>query len=152
MYLSYTEYQSMGGTLSEAEFNRLAYRAEQKIKNHTHGRIEIADTRVKMCMFDLISLAQHKNTSNAKSVSNDGFSITYKGEAEQDGEDYAVIYDYFADTDMLYRGADGVGNYEPEIVDDYDYLMVLGENGNYEYLMILGENGWDYLKVLRDAS
>lgn len=151
MFLTYNEYKRMGGTLAETDFNRLSYRAEQTLKTHTLGRIEIADERVKRCMFDLIAIESSQN-AGVKSVSNDGFAITYQNANEAAESEYDIIYRYFADTDMLYRGTDDVGTYEPEVVDEYDYLMVRDGEGNYEFLMVVGEDGWDYLKVLRDAS
>lgn len=147
MFLTYDEYTELGGTLAETDFNRLSYRAEQALKTHTLGRVQIADERVKKCMFDLIAL-ESQNTG-VKSVSNDGYSITYQSAKEVTEAEYNIIYNYFADTDALYKGTDGIGYYEPEVADAFDYIMVLDGNGNYAFLMVIGENGWDYLQVLK---
>lgn len=152
MFLTYNEYKRMGGTLAETDFNRLSYRAEQTLKTYTFGRIEVPDERVKRCIFDLIIFANSQNSGSIQSVSNDGYSMTYKSSKEQNEAEYGIIYRYFADTDMLYCGADGVGKYEPEATEKYDFLQILNENGEYDYLMLLGESDWDYIEVLKDAS
>ena len=66
-YLKYDEYTKMGGKLSEAEFGRLAFRAESEIKNATLGRLEnlekIPDS-VKRCEYELILYLSRFNFSH----------------------------------------------------------------------------------------
>ena len=95
MYLTYSEYQTMGGTLTEDAFNRYEFRAETIIDwytfNRLHGETEIPE-RVQKCMFMLIDLllAQDKamggdgsgssgggGASQIASQSNDGVSVSY---------------------------------------------------------------------------
>jgi len=97
MYLTYEEYQNMGGTLEEATFNDLAYEAQTYIDWVTFRRLqeegsEIPDA-VKQCMYHIIRLIVNKlaalqsnpngleahNESGAgiQSQSNDGVSISY---------------------------------------------------------------------------
>lgn len=63
MYLSYAEYQSMGGTLDEAAFNDFEFEAECIINWYTFDRLK-NDTEwpeaVQKCMYRLISLAKLK--------------------------------------------------------------------------------------------
>ena len=40
MYLTYAEYQAMGGTLSDLDFNFLAYEAESYINWYTFNRLK----------------------------------------------------------------------------------------------------------------
>ena len=94
MYLTYSEYQTMGGTLEETAFNDLEFEAESIINWYTFNRLknetEYSET-VKRLMYRLIQLCQLKQ--NALSVgqpvgsgtvsgaiasqSNDGFSTSF---------------------------------------------------------------------------
>lgn len=93
MYLTYTEYQNMGGALDETTFIDLELDAENCINWYTFGRLkkqtEIPD-EVKKCICRIISLLQMKNNTLAvpnatsgqssaqiASQSNDGVSVTY---------------------------------------------------------------------------
>lgn len=143
MFLTYEEYKAMGGSLSETDFNRLSYRAEQTLNSYTFGRIIIPDNRVRRCMFDLIDCESEKaQNAGVKSVSNDGYSVTYQSTQEATEAEYDIIYRYFASTDILYQGVDGIGEYEPESEDGYDYLMVKVESESEDY---------DRLKVVKNA-
>ena len=143
MFLTFEEYKAMGGSLSETDFNRLSYRAEQTLNSYTFGRITIPDNRVRGCMFDLIDCESEKEqNAGVKSVSNDGFSVTYQSTQEASKAEYDIIYRCFASTDILYQGVDGIGEYEPESEDGYDYLMVKVESESKDY---------DHLKVVKNA-
>ena len=104
MYLTYEEYQNMGGTLDETAFNDFEFEAEciinwytfNRLKNETEWPVE-----VQRCMFALIKLAKlkadsmvlgsqstqvtddqgHTTTTTTMSAiasqSNDGVSISY---------------------------------------------------------------------------
>lgn len=86
MYLTYLEYQEMGGTLDETAFKHFAFRAEGLINKYTYRRL-IGETdipeAVKRCMFDLITIGnQQEQTLSATSGmiasrSNDGVSESY---------------------------------------------------------------------------
>lgn len=104
MYLSYTEYQNMGGTLDESSFNEYEFEARTVIDWYTFDRLQ-KDTEfpesVQRCMYQLIKLAKLKAdamllgsqttqttdsqgnvttvTTNATiaSQSNDGVSVSY---------------------------------------------------------------------------
>lgn len=94
-YLTYAEYQEMGGELDEATFNFLAFDAQSFIDWYTFNRLwnetEIPD-RVKQLMYFLIKLLATKMSlltpdmssadgtgTNAQvtSQSNDGVSVQY---------------------------------------------------------------------------
>ena len=85
-YLTYDEYLQYGGTLEEAAFNRLSYKASRKIDRRTFNRLhndtEIGEP-VKRLMFELIGVIGN-NDSTAEgytplisSEGNDGYSISY---------------------------------------------------------------------------
>lgn len=94
MYLLYSEYQNMGGTLDETTFNDVDFEAEARVDWYTFGRLkqelEIPEA-VKRCVYYLIKLISDKRnttgigtdegasgtTSTVASQSNDGVSISY---------------------------------------------------------------------------
>ena len=95
MYLSYSEYQNMGGTLDFTTFDNYAYKAGTIINLYTYNRLK-GETQipesVKRCEFDLIQLIQVKeslmpqinsntgvvgNIGTVASQSNDGVSVSY---------------------------------------------------------------------------
>lgn len=94
MYLTYAEYQSMGGTLDETTFNDFEFQARAQIDWYTFNRLQKEETlpeAVKRCMYHLIDLlflsasasatpAASPSTGVSASVSsqsNDGVSISY---------------------------------------------------------------------------
>lgn len=97
MYLTYAEYQTMGGTLEEATFNDFELEAEVVVDWYTFNRLR-NDTeypeRLKQCVYQLVKLAQQKQAAMTPGVaenddtgagsgatiasrSNDGVSISY---------------------------------------------------------------------------
>lgn len=93
MYLTYEEYQNMGGALEETTFNNLEFEAEALINWYTFNRLKNDLTipePVKRLMYYLINLVSQEanllgasgsgnmtaNTAIA-SQSNDGVSISY---------------------------------------------------------------------------
>lgn len=104
MYLTYAEYQAMGGALDEAAFNDFEFESECIINWYTFDRLKNETTlpdAVKKCMYALIKLAKlkadamvlgsqtttttdgqgHTTTTVVNSAiasqSNDGVSISY---------------------------------------------------------------------------
>lgn len=86
MYLTYDEYDEMGGGMSEDAFARFEMKARRRIDAATFGRLQgespVRDA-VKNCMFELIQ-AMHEDEINVgfsgreiSSMSNDGVSVTY---------------------------------------------------------------------------
>lgn len=103
-YLTYAEYQSVGGTLSETEFNYYAYEAESYIDwytfNRLHNNTEIPDA-VKRCEVYLIRFIQERlsalgisfdddsgsSSDPLKSImsqSNDGVSVSFNALSARD--------------------------------------------------------------------
>lgn len=93
MYLTYEEYTSMGGTLTETQFDDYEFSAENEVNWYTFNRLSKVTEypeALKRCMFQLIKILQavdvvgtqaviDPSTSNkaVTSQSNDGVSISY---------------------------------------------------------------------------
>lgn len=93
MYLTYSEYQALGGSLPEQEFNNLELKAETLINWYTFNRLTKDQTygdNVKKCVYLLIdilkkqeqaqSLGADQNGNTAaciSSQSNDGVSVSF---------------------------------------------------------------------------
>jgi hypothetical protein len=93
-YLSYEEYQTMGGTLDETTFSDFAFQAQAQIDWYTFTRLQDEPEQceaVKRCMYALIKLLYARQQAMAlgntgdesanqvavASQSNDGVSISY---------------------------------------------------------------------------
>ena len=126
MYLTYAEYQTMGGTLDETAFNDFEMEAETIVDWYTFNRLQ-NDTeypdKLKRCMYQLIKLAQQKLAAMSPggaesgestegegayivSRSNDGVSISYN--VMSASELFKTLKDEFKDT--VERYLNGVMN------------------------------------------
>lgn len=89
-YLTYDEYQELGGTLDETPFDILELEARKNIDKYTFGRLKNLETQineVKVCEFRLISLLGTYNSyaeqnKSISSESTDGYSISYSQATE----------------------------------------------------------------------
>lgn len=92
MYLTYVDYQSLGGTLSETAFNDYEFLAETQIDYYTFDRLRNEQeidypARLKRCVYEIIKLldtqystlnpAMSEHAGTVTSQSNDGVSISY---------------------------------------------------------------------------
>ncbi len=87
-YLTYAEYQELGGTLPETPFNILEIEARKDIDKYTTGKLMDLDSQineVKICMYMLIN---EINSYNNLSVSNDGSKVI----ASENTDGYSVSY------------------------------------------------------------
>lgn len=101
MYLTYLEFQEMGGTLDETAFLDLEFQARSQIDWYTFNRLQnevVYPEEVKRCIYRLISIlsglndavgingnADENNSNKAiVSQSNDGVSISYNVLSAQD--------------------------------------------------------------------
>lgn len=83
-YLTYGEYQSLGGTLGEMPFNLLEFKARKEIDRVTSMRLVGKGqnyTSVKVCIYDLIPVIKSyqeyaSNDKNVASVTTDGYTET----------------------------------------------------------------------------
>lgn len=96
MYLSYAEYQSMGGTLTQTTFNDFEFEASSVVDWYTFGRLKKFTEypeALKKCMYHIIKLLENQAvlngmatqssasdaspTATVASQSNDGVSVSY---------------------------------------------------------------------------
>jgi len=87
-YLTYQEYQDLGGTLEETPFNMLEIEARKDIDKYTTGKLMDLDSQineVKVCMYMLIN---EINSYNNLSVSGDGSKVI----ASENTDGYSVSY------------------------------------------------------------
>ena len=126
-YLSYEEYQSLGGTLGEMPFNILELKAQQITNERTQNRlkdIEKIPQEVKICVYDLINTMNKYNNSNNSTSSNissentDGYSVTYKSGTELTDEQKKQ-YNDIMETDLY------------GVIVDNTPILYLGVNTNY---------------------
>ena len=122
-YLTYAEYQDLGGTLNEVPFNILEFQARKEVDKYTFGRLKNLDEQVeevKLCVFNLINNLEGYNKDLTKnktiaSENTDGYSITYKTLSSDDINDKNseiknIIETYLSScqlkdgTPYLYRG------------------------------------------------
>ncbi len=87
-YLTYQEYQSLGGTLQQTPFNLLEYEARNIIDLRTQNRltdVEEIPFKVKLCEYQLINRLNGyveetdaiAKTGNKTSENIDGYSVSY---------------------------------------------------------------------------
>ena len=91
-YLTYAEYQALGGSaIGEMPFNLLEFEARKKIDEKTFNRLKNVDEipqEVKICEYNLInsikSYADSDSTigKNVASENTDGYSISYVSPAQ----------------------------------------------------------------------
>ena len=123
-YLTYQEYQLLGGTLEEMPFNLLEFNARKKIDERTFGRLIDKGQEykeVKLCIYNMIitlnSYSSYDTQNKAiSSESTDGYSISYgtpqKSTTEAKNSELEDIIDTYLsnlivdDVPVLYRGAD----------------------------------------------
>ncbi len=90
MYLEYTDYELMGGTMESTAFALAEFRARKLIDGITHGRITNDNPireAVKMAMFALVEAMQSEAEYHGKEVQseqNDGISVTYASQGSSE--------------------------------------------------------------------
>ena len=123
-YLTYQEYQFLGGTLEEMPFNLLEFNARKKIDERTFGRLVDKGQEyqeVKLCVYNMITTLNSYSSYDTQnkaisSESTDGYSISYgtpqKSITEaKNSELEDIMNSYLANividnVPVLYRGAD----------------------------------------------
>ena len=101
-YLTYAEYQSLGGTLDEVPFNILELKARGMIDERTLGRLQDLEEQrneVKVCMFELINNMSTETTGkNISSENIDGYSVSYSTKTTQEQK---LVYDDIIRSNLL---------------------------------------------------
>lgn len=112
MYLTFGDYLSLGGTLSEAEFTRLYTMAAAIVDFQTFGRLKKAAPlfpNLKYLMYEMIFRLGLKE-NGIVSASNDGVSVTIdKDRLQNEIEELPTIFLCGEEIDgvpLFYRGAD----------------------------------------------
>jgi hypothetical protein len=124
-YLSYAEYQALGGTLTETPFKILEFEARQNVDKYTFGRLkelESQNEEVKLCIYKLIGMLDSYNSQETQnkavsSESTDGYSISYQTPSKslteaKNSEIQSIVKEYLVDckledgTPYMYCGAD----------------------------------------------
>jgi hypothetical protein len=85
-YLTYEEYQELGGTLEESPFNILEFQAQKIVDEYTFGRLKNLSEQimdVKLCILHLMTILEGYQKMEASdkiglaSVNTDGYSESY---------------------------------------------------------------------------
>jgi len=82
-YLTYQEYQSLGGSLNQAPFNLLEFEARRQIDGRTQNRLKDIDeipNEVKLCVFNIINTIQTYANEQNKNISSEHigeYSVSY---------------------------------------------------------------------------
>lgn len=123
-YLTYQEYQLLGGTLDKMPFNLLEFNARMKIDERTFGRLVDKGQEyqeVKLCVYNMITTLNSYSSYDTQnkaisSETTDGYSISYgtpqKSTTEAKNSELEDIIDTYLsnlivdDVRVLYRGAD----------------------------------------------
>lgn len=89
MYSNYQQYQQRGGKLPEAEYLAKAQAASEVIDYYTMGQAQTATDmtdKISACECALVDCMQTGGDMppSIQSESNDGYSVTFKTQAEQD--------------------------------------------------------------------
>lgn len=95
MYLTYAEYQNMGGTLDETTFNDLEFEARCKIDWWTFNRLKNEASypeEVQRCMYKLIQLIQQQQQASVLSGDDSGSSMGTAGIASMSNDGVSESY------------------------------------------------------------
>ena len=111
MYLDYEKFKEYGGNLSNTDFDRFLFRAEQEIDLATQNRCaKLAEypEALKRCVFELViylsNNAKNGSVSAVTSFGNDGYSVSYAENKTASEQIYDIIYTYLANTGLMYCG------------------------------------------------
>lgn len=124
LYLTYQEYRSYGGDLSETAFIPLEFKSRKRIDYLTDSRVQnmaAVPAAVKLCMYVLIGMessvgrSEQAASPSVSSFNTDGYSETYSqamdadtANAQMDALTKEYLYGEKDDngTPLLYRGLD----------------------------------------------
>ena len=127
-YLTYSEYQTLGGTLEETPFSLLEFEARKQIDLRTQKRLvgqsEIPD-EVKICVYHLIDKIKNYSESTESASSSDG-SI-----ASESTDGYSISYNQVNATQIQEIIKSKSVELEDIILTDLYGLIVDGEHVIY---------------------
>lgn len=113
MYLTYQEYQNMGGSLNETTFNDYEFEAETTVDwytfNRLHGETEYPEA-LKRCMYHLIQLLDLKAQAMGNGDQGEGQSNGGKVIASQSNDGVSISYNVIAASELASLAKDEMGN------------------------------------------
>lgn len=104
MYLTYAEYQAMGGTLDEATFNDFEFEARSLVDYYTFKRLKNETTypeELKRLMYRLIGLAVERQLAMGGTVSNSDGTIKEAGITSQSNDGVSVSYNVLSASQLF---------------------------------------------------
>lgn len=87
-YLTFEEYEELGGTLTKTPFNLLEFEARKQVDLRTQNRLKACETipeEVKLCVYhliDFIILCQNENSNNIASETVGSYSVSYNNQVK----------------------------------------------------------------------
>ena len=113
-YLTFEEYQGLGGNLLEMPFNVVEYKAEKEIDSKSSNRfrkLQEYPQELKMCVYELISIIDSEDSSIVASETVGSYSVTNKSVKDINKAKYDIIKQYLSQVKIdgvfaLYCGAD----------------------------------------------
>lgn len=127
MYLTYDEYQDMGGTLDETTFDSFCWEAQSIIDWYTFNRLQketVIPEAVKRCMVDIIRLAQLKAEALMLGQAASGSSTAAHGNpmiASQSNDGVSISYNIISASEV-YRMLTSTGSDNPVEIAVRRYL------------------------------
>lgn len=114
MYLTFSEYQNMGGTLDETAFNDFEFEAESIINWYTFNRLKkdtVYPEELKRCMYALIKYAQERQAALSLGESVDGQSVEGAGAtiASRSNDGVSISYNVMSASDLFDSLKDEMG-------------------------------------------
>lgn len=113
MYLTYEEYQNMGGTLETTAFNEYEFEAESIINWYTFNRLKKSTTypeELSRCMYSLIKLCAEKAGLLSNGASGDESGTGGSVIASQSNDGVSVSYNIISASEAFKLCGDEVGN------------------------------------------
>ena len=107
MYLTYAEYQAMGGALDEATFNDYEFEAEAKVNWYTFNRLKkdtVFPEEVKRCVYRLIRILQDMAQATAMDGMGENSAGAIAGIASQSNDGVSISYNTLSAKDRLESG------------------------------------------------
>lgn len=130
MYLTYEEYQSMGGTLDEATFDDLEFQAEALVNWYTFNRLKKDTTfppELKRLMKYLINMASFKDKVVAASTASDG-GVSGGAIASQSNDGVSISYNTLNAKDLVEDvkadSADAINKYLQGVMNEAGQLLL----------------------------
>ena len=104
MYLTYTEYQNMGGTLDETTFNDFEFEAAAQVDWYTFNRLK-KETEypeaLKRCMYKLIFYIQQAQQAQSIPTESGTDSVIQVGIQSQSNDGVSVSYNTLSAKDIV---------------------------------------------------